>query len=323
MKKSLRVLLVVGIIAFLIFIVSFSIIYVKYKGISKQNIPIKYVKTELQPGEEISLGEPLKVTVILRAPWDKYPADVQIKPSHGSQLYGAPEIVKEKREWGYTLWKVRFSIQAFSTGLIPEGSFTIASYSHSNQNVDTLSLKIPEFKSLEIKNTSDNLNIAGKVPVQKFAEKSKVIFLIIAFIAVVIALILFLLFRRKKSSIRIFSSWEKAIVNLNQLKCDYQSGILNPLKCVSLLTDIVRDYLEERFKIHAPKQTTYEFLSNMESPNSPLNNKDRNFLREFMMSADMIKFAKYDANKDMIESSINRAVQLVTESIPREVNGEE
>ncbi len=323
MKKLLRVLLISGIIASVIFIACFFAIYAKYRSIASQNIPIKYVKTELLPGEEVTLGEPLRVTITLRAPWDKYPSDAQIKPSQGSQLYGLPEIVKESREWGYTLWKICFNLQAFSIGLIPEGSFKIASYSYHTQDVDTLSLKIPEFKSLEIKNTSGNLNIAGKVLVQKFAEKSKVIYFIIASGIVVIALILFLLLRRKRTNIKIISSWEKAIVSLNQLKGDYQSGVLNPLKCISLLTDIVRDYLEERFRIHAPKQTTYEFLSSMENPNSPLNNKDRNFLREFMVSADMIKFAKYDAGKDMIESSMNRAVQLVTESIPNQNNDDE
>ena len=316
MKRLLRILLIAGIIAFAVFIAGASAIYLKYKSVASLNIPIKHLKTELQPGEEVALGEPLKVTITLRAPWDKYPSDVQIIPSQGSQLYGLPEIIKEKREWGYTLWKICLNLQAFSTGLIPEGSLKIASYSHHSQNVDSLSLKIPEFKSLEIKNTSGNLNIAGKVSIQKFAEKSKVIYFIIASAVIVIALILFLLFRKKKANIKILSSWEKAIVSLNKLKGDYHSGTLNPLKCISLLTDIVRDYLEERFKIHAPKQTTYEFLSSMEDPSSPLNNKDRNFLREFLVSADMIKFAKYDADKDMIENSMNRAVQLVTESIP-------
>ena len=315
-KKLLRVLVIVGIVAFVIFAACFSAVYVKYRSIASQNIPIKHVKTELQPGEEVALGEPLKVTITLKAPWNRYPTDAQIKPSQGSQLYGVPEIIKEKREWGYTLWKICFNVQAFSTGVIPEGSFTIVSYSYSTQDVDTLSLKIPEFKSLDIKNTSDNLNIAGKVSIQKFAGKSKVIYFITASVIAAIALILFLFLKRRKTSIKVLSSWEKAIVSLNHLKGDYQSGILNPLKCVSLLTDIVRGYLEERFRIHAPKQTTYEFLSSMESSNSPLNNKDRNFLREFMASADMIKFAKYDASKDMIEGSLNRAVQLVTESIP-------
>ena len=54
----------------------------------------------------------------------------------------------------------------------------------------------------------------------------------------------------------------------------------------------------------------------MEDWNSPLNNQDRNFLREFMTSADMIKFAKYEATKKHIETAIARAEQLVDETIP-------
>ena len=321
-RKLLKILPITGIIVLILFITCFSAIYVKYRSISKQNIPVKYLKTELQPGEEITLGESTKVIVTLKSPWNKYPSEVQIKPFLGSQLYGLPEILKEKREWGYTLWKVSFNIQPFSTGLIPEGSLKIISYSYNSQDADTLSLKIPEFKSLEIKNITGSLNIAGKVSVQKLDQKSKVVYFTIVFVIALIALMLFLLFRRKRATVAILFPWEKAIVSLSQLKSDYQSCTLNPLKCISLLTDIVRNYLEERFMIHAPKQTTSEFLSNMENSNSPLNNKDRNFLREFMMSADMIKFAKYEAGKDMIEGSINRAVQLVTESIPEQNNPE-
>lgn len=317
-KRFLKVLLPGGIIFFALFITGFSVIYVKYRSIAKQNIPVKYLKTELQPGEEVALGEPLKIAIILRYPWNKYPSEVQIKPSQGSQLYALPEIVKEKREWGYTLWKICFNIQAFSVGLIPEGTLSVVSYSYSEGNINTISMKIPEFKSMEIKNVTNSLNVAGKVPIRKLDKKSKFIYFIMALFMLIGALVLFLFLRKKKSDAKILSSWEKAIESLTLLKNGYQSGSMNPLKCISLLTDIVRDYLEERFMIHASKQTTSEFLSDMENQNSPLNNKDRNFLREFMISADMIKFAKYDASKEMIEGSISRAVQLVTESIPEQ-----
>lgn len=316
MKKFLRFLLIACIAAFVCALACFTLIYAKYKSIAKQDIPVKYVKTELKPEEDVNLGEPLNVAITLKSPWNKYPSEAQINPSQGSQLYGSPKIMKIKREWGYTLWEVRFSIQAFTTGPIQEGDLKIIVSTDNPQKTDTLSLKMPGFNSLEIKNLTGELNVAGKIATAGLAQKSKNIYLAIALMVIGIALVLFFVFRKRKKKEKILSCWEIAIKDLNQLRSEYQSGIVNPLKCISQLTDIVRGYLEERFSIHAPKQTTSEFLVNMESSSSPLNNKNRNFLREFMVSADMIKFAKHEACKEMIESSISRAALLIEESIP-------
>ena len=127
-------------------------------------------------------------------------------------------------------------------------------------------------------------------------------------------------FQKKEKKTKPLTPWALALLKLHSLNDSFGSGKLNAVKCISNLTDIVRNYLEDRFYIHAPRQTTEEFLSNMENWNSPLDNKDRNFLREFMTSADMIKFAKFEASKTQIETAIARAEQLVDGTIPDEEN---
>jgi len=59
----------------------------------------------------------------------------------------------------------------------------------------------------------------------------------------------------------------------------------------TLLSDTIRRYLELRFHLRAPRQTTAEFLEAMrQSPN--LNADQRNLLREFLERCDLAKFAR-------------------------------
>lgn len=59
----------------------------------------------------------------------------------------------------------------------------------------------------------------------------------------------------------------------------------------TLLSDVVRFYLERRFDLHAPRQTTIEFLETMrQSPHLTLSQQE--ILREFLGRCDQAKFAR-------------------------------
>ena len=61
----------------------------------------------------------------------------------------------------------------------------------------------------------------------------------------------------------------------------------------TLLSDVVRHYLELRFRLRAPQQTTAEFLSAMQSwPLLPA--VQQAMLREFLERCDLAKFARVD-----------------------------
>jgi len=217
-------------------------------------------------------------------------------------------------------WNAITKIQPYSTGLIPEGGCRIIFSPDKDGKKDFLDLKIPEITSLEIKNISNEPLLASKEEIKPFTESKGFYYICGAVLLVIIVIILWLIFKKKKVLPRILTPWEKAILALNEIKLEFGKGEIQPIKCFLRLTDTVRFYLEERFSLHAPKQTTEEFMTEMENPSSPLNNRDRNFLREFMRSGDMIKFAKYDADKTLIDNSIDRALLLITETIPAQTD---
>ncbi len=76
------------------------------------------------------------------------------------------------------------------------------------------------------------------------------------------------------------------------------------------LTGIVRRYIEGTTGIHAPDQTTEEFLRAMRSRH--LFQAEQSVrLQDFLEAADMVKYAGQEPNTDQIELSIGRAREFV------------
>jgi len=76
------------------------------------------------------------------------------------------------------------------------------------------------------------------------------------------------------------------------------------------LTAIVRRYIERTTGIHAPEQTTQEFLHEISHrPDFPAEESRR--LKSFLESADLVKFAAHQPCKEDVEESFRRAKVFV------------
>jgi hypothetical protein len=320
MRKALKILFYTILAAVIIILAAATTIYVKYNSIKDANLPAKYIKAIVSPQDgKVPLGEKVEITYILNVPWDKRPTKLKVAPGKGSQTVEEPKFKKEKMHWGYYTWEVKCSVQPFVNGEIPEGKVNIIISPDKNGKMSELKLKFPKIFSKEIPVSKNTLNVATTIQEQKLETVSNNLYYIIAGIILIIIIIAYFVFiRRRKDKIIILSSWAEALLELNKLKEKLKEKAFNAEKSITTLTDIVRHYLEVRFKIQAQRQTTVEFLKNMEGWKSPLNNNDRNFLREFMVTADMIKFAKLDASENQVASAIERAEELVKETIPQE-----
>ncbi len=81
----------------------------------------------------------------------------------------------------------------------------------------------------------------------------------------------------------------------------------------SLLSDIVRRYIENRFKLMAPERTTQEFLAEMS--NADIMVPDHKLLiKKFLEHCDLVKFAKYGPAEEEIKGVYNAAKKLVDET---------
>ncbi|MBN1410278.1 MAG: hypothetical protein JW969_05500 [Spirochaetales bacterium] len=88
-----------------------------------------------------------------------------------------------------------------------------------------------------------------------------------------------------------------------------------------VLSDILRHYIENRFRIRAPEQTTEEFLEDVKNRDA-LDSEQKSLLTDFLAHCDLVKFAEYvpegpeiekafNTCRDFIQATENKEVQVV------------
>lgn len=83
------------------------------------------------------------------------------------------------------------------------------------------------------------------------------------------------------------------------------------------LSDIVRDYLQERYRINALEQTSDEILSGLKPMDIPT--QSMTMLRQLLKLSDLVKFAKEQPLHTENEQSMNNAVDFIlyTKELPK------
>ena len=101
----------------------------------------------------------------------------------------------------------------------------------------------------------------------------------------------------------------KALEVLNQLKTEQAWESENKKQYYSKLTDAVRLYLEDRYKIQALEKTTREIIADLKYVNISVD--DKYFLKEILKQADFVKFAKFKPNNEDGLMALNKSVEFV------------
>ena len=140
----------------------------------------------------------------------------------------------------------------------------------------------------------------------------------LAVILVSLAVWALLAHKKREAAKHVKTIWEHALEAIQLLRAQVSGGMASPELAIAGLTDIVRHYLEARFRLRAERQTTAEFLADLERNDKLLEDKDRKFLRSFLASADMVKFARMPADPRLFEQASEKAEDLVSGTIPRQ-----
>lgn len=111
--------------------------------------------------------------------------------------------------------------------------------------------------------------------------------------------------------------WEEALSALTELESS-DLAERGEVKLYYLrLSEIVKHYLERRFRIPVVDMTTYEIKQNMRRAHLESWLYERG--RDFLESADLVKFAKYVPTGEEIENDFASARYIVEETIPTAV----
>lgn len=105
-----------------------------------------------------------------------------------------------------------------------------------------------------------------------------------------------------------------AINKLNALR-DKKLWQQNEVKLYYIeLTDILREYLEKRYRITAHEQTTDEIFESLIRKDLP--SESRNTLRQILTLADLVKFAKEKPSAIDNEQSMENAINFIVQTTP-------
>jgi hypothetical protein len=89
----------------------------------------------------------------------------------------------------------------------------------------------------------------------------------------------------------------------------------DPYQFCSLVSDVLRTYVEERFNLHAPDRTTEEFMEELRT-SQQLHVDHKSLLEDFLARCDLVKFARLEPTEPELRSLLDSALRFVDETAP-------
>lgn len=108
--------------------------------------------------------------------------------------------------------------------------------------------------------------------------------------------------------------WDGALKALEQLLSQrlFEQGKHREL--YGAISDLARRYVEQRFRVRAPEQTTEEFLQQVQASEALSGYKP--LLQDFLFHCDLVKFARYQPSGQEVEQTVRACRSFITGTIP-------
>ena len=273
---------------------------------------------EFTAGEEPTIGTHFNAILKYRLPWSDSFKLAAAEPGKNLQLTSDPAFHRSRIRWGYSDWTLVIPLQAYRGGESGGGSVLAKFFAGKSIETPLPELKVADLV-LPMDDNGTDLSLAPRIDVRD----KKISWLVAGIVATVVILVslavwTLLAHKKREAAKHIKTIWENALEAIQMLRAQVSGGISSPELAIAGLTDIVRHYLEARFRLRAERQTTAEFLADLERNDKLLEEKDRKFLRSFLAAADMVKFARMPADPRLFEQTSEKAEELVSGTIPRE-----
>ena len=142
----------------------------------------------------------------------------------------------------------------------------------------------------------------------------------VAALLVALGLVLWLTKRgkTKESKVPQVPAHEIAFRQLEQLVAEDLPGKGEVKGFYQRISDILRHYIENRFGLRAPEQTTEEFLSAL-SLSSALDEPHKQLLKKFLEHCDLVKFAEHHPSNDDIQATFDACKHFIVETQANEI----
>lgn len=306
-KKANRILLVFVLL-----------IFVSFRGLS-QSITVKAsVDTNL-----ILIGDQIKLHFEVNQP-----NDYQVNfPILNDTIVNKIEILSRSQidtvhiNNTSLLLKQDYLITCFDSGIYEIPSFKFTFKSKNDTLTDTLSTRsfYLGVQTIKLDSTKPNAITDIKMPIKApltLQEVLPYIYYSLAIIIIILLLIYYLKKRKRNEPLikkRIKPKEPANVIALRDLDKIKQEKYWQKGKVKyyhSMITEVLRTYIENRFEINAMERTSHEIFSSFTN-NKLLDNDSFEKLKQILTLADFVKFAKYKPLPDDNEQSLNNAYKFV------------
>jgi len=298
------------------------LVYAKYtyadrktvdEGDSKPHVNANVDRAKVTIGDKINY----KITVDFPEGMEVLPPE--IKDEVGGLAVDDLGIEESRNEKGRIIREIRYVLETFNTGSYIIPAFDIK-YKTKPETEEAV-VKTPEVFIVVVttldEDASDVRDIRPPVVIKKnYFRLYYIVAIVFGVLAIAGAIMLFL-YRKKQREVEFVPEPLSAHqIAYNELES------LRALKLISegrikeyyyRLSNIVRCYIESRFKLMAPERTTEEFLAEM-TVTDRLAEVHKKLISNFLEHCDMVKFAAYGPDRREIENAFNSAIKLVDET---------
>ena len=172
---------------------------------------------------------------------------------------------------------------------------------------------IPEGEETKIFGPKENM----KTPVRLYEAKGLLLFWFLAIMAIGFGVYLFIRFKDDKPIIRRIKiepkvpAHVKAISEIEELRKSGGPHSEDAKGYYTQLTDILREYINERFGFNATEMTSYEILERLEESRDKESLAE---LRDLLSTSDMVKFAKFKPMLNENDRNLVSAMEFVNDT---------
>lgn len=270
----------------------------------------------LIPGGDHKLGDNVKVQCEIKLPRCRKVLNCVLTPGEGTVVSQMPVPQIIRHSWRYNTWRISGTLNCIRPGNSKAGVMAVEiSPSGKSGEKNAFTLAVPSIAVKELPAVPEpSPQLAPESVIKgKISKKWHFLWLLLLLIP------LFMwIFRKKTLKEQPIPLHKRTLNALALLRADVISKNVSAESGIVRLTDVIRNYLEQRYALPDSGRTTPEFLEDMET-NSPLPESDRPFLQHFLNAADLIKFAKAPCDAAAVNSAIDSAEKLVTNTaLPEE-----
>lgn len=163
---------------------------------------------------------------------------------------------------------------------------------------------------------------AGLSPAAQLRPASPT-WLVVTLVAVAVVVVLALLWyfwwrrrQRRQALAEVIPAHVKALAALQALVADDLIGRGAVEEFYHRISGILREYIEDRFSLRAPEQTTEEFMAALRLGGGAFSPAQRELLEQFLRHCDMVKFACHRPADKEIQATFDACKQFIMETTP-------